>query len=348
MTVVHGSFRAGERPSFMTAAPQRKFGASIVHVGDVMAKNEDRQLAALTEIARIAGSASQGAEGGEEVVSRSMGDSVPSCRIKSLPGRLREKAAQFAAQINPVNSPLHELLPGGALAPLSLTLLTAKYWGPSPRQFSVSFLESTPADLRARIVSHMNAWTATADLSFAETSGTGEVRISRGPGGYYSYLGTDIALIPENRQTMNLEGFTMSHPESEFRRVVRHETGHTLGFPHEHMRKELVARIDPAKAYPYFLATQGWDKVMVDQQVLTPLDDSSIFGTRPDQDSIMCYQLPAQITFDGLPIQGGTDINATDFAFAALIYPKLSFTPEYAATRSEDDWDPSEDVLVPA
>jgi hypothetical protein len=194
----------------------------------------------------------------------------------------------------------------------------------------------------------MNAWTATAGMSFAETSGTGEVRISRGPGGYYSYLGTDITLIPQNRQTMNLQGFTMSTPESEYRRVVRHETGHTLGFPHEHMRKELVARIDPAKAYPYFLATQGWDKVMVDQQVLTPLDESSIFGTPPDQDSIMCYQLPGQITFDGLPIRGGTDINATDFAFAALIYPKLSFVPGYAATAPEDDWDPSEDVPVPA
>jgi hypothetical protein len=316
-----------------------------------MAKTKDRQLEALTEIVRIAGSASQGteyAERGEEDGSRSTGDSFPSCRIKALPARLHEKAAQVAAQINPVNAPLREVLPGGApVVPLSLTLLTAKYWGPSPRQFSVSFLETTPADLRARIVSHMNAWTATAGLSFAETSGTGEVRISRGPGGYYSYLGTDITLIPQNRQTMNLEGFTMSYPESEYRRVIRHETGHTLGFPHEHMRKELVARIDPAKAYPYFLATQGWDKVMVDQQVLTPLDDLSIFGTQPDQDSIMCYQLPGQITLDGLPIRGGTDINATDFAFAGLIYPKLSFTPEYA-TRPEDDWGPSEDVLVPA
>lgn len=316
-----------------------------------MAKNKERYQEALAEITRIALAASQRdySTNGDEEGGRADGD-VPGCQIKALPARLHEKAAQNAARINPVNAPLRELLSGGALvdSPLSLTITTAKYWGPAPRQFSVSFMEKTPPDLRARIVSHMNAWTQTTGMSFAETAGTGEVRISRGPGGYYSYLGTDVSLIPPNRQTMNLQGFTMNTAESEYRRVVRHETGHTLGFPHEHMRRELVARIDPAKAYPYFLATQGWSKTMVDQQVLTPLDDGSIFGTVPHQDSIMCYQLPGQITFDGLPIRGGTDINATDFAFAALIYPKLFRAPAEISTQHEDDWDPADDVLVPA
>lgn len=318
-----------------------------------MGTNNSRYQEALAEIARIAGTASQGteySESGDEETSRAVGGSVPGCRIKALPARLHAKAAQVAAQINPVNAPLGEPLPGGVLvdSPLRLTLTTAKYWGSFPRQLSVSFMESTPADLRARIVIHLNAWTATAGISFAETSGTGEVRISRGPGGFFSYLGTDVTLIPRNRQTMNLEGFTMSTSESEYRRVIRHEAGHTLGFPHEHMRKELVARIDPEKAYAYFLATQGWTKPMVDQQVLTPLDDRDILGTAPDQTSIMCYQLPGQITFDGLPILGGNDINATDFAFAGRVYPKPSFMLGDAASRSEDEWDPSEDVLVPA
>ena len=71
---------------------------------------------------------------------------------------------------------------------------------------------------------------------------------------------------------MNLEGFTMSTAESEYKRVVRHEAGHTLGFPHEHMRKALVARIDPVKAYAYAAANFGWSKEMVDQQILTAED----------------------------------------------------------------------------
>ena len=36
----------------------------------------------------------------------------------------------------------------------------------------------------------------------------------------------------------------------------------------------------------------------------------------------MCYQLPGSITRDGTPIVGGTDIDATDHAFAARLYPK--------------------------
>ena len=35
--------------------------------------------------------------------------------------------------------------------------------------------------------------------------------------------------------------------------MVRHEAGHTLGFPHEHMRKALVAMIDERKAIEYFV-----------------------------------------------------------------------------------------------
>jgi hypothetical protein len=227
---------------------------------------------------------------------------------------------------------------------MRLAVVTAKYWGPKPRKLTVSFMESTPADLKARIISHMNAWKKTACISFVGTSGVGDIRISRGPGGYYSYLGTDVLHIPKNRQTMNLQGFTMSTPESEYRRVVRHETGHTMGFPHEHMRKELVARIDPLKAYKWFLETYGWDKATVDAQVLTSLDQASIMATKPDQTSIMCYQLPGAITKDGKPIVGGTDINHTDYGFAGKIYP----LPHHlvAATAQEEDWAESEDPEV--
>ena len=206
--------------------------------------------------------------------------------------------------------------------PQRISVYTSKYWGRSERILTVSFMETTPADLRARIISHMNAWTKTGGISFVETSGTGQVRISRSMDGYWSYLGTDVLLIPKNRPTMNLQSFTMNTSESEYKRVIRHETGHTLGCPHEHMRKALVAQIDPQKAYDYFWRTQGWDKATVDAQVLSSLDEKSLMATPPDQTSIMCYQLPGSITRDGKPILGGTDINATDYAFIGTIYPK--------------------------
>lgn len=49
----------------------------------------------------------------------------------------------------------------------------------------------------------------------------------------------------------------MKTAESEFRPVVRHEAGHTLGFDHEHMRGDIVARIDRARAIKYFRKTAG-------------------------------------------------------------------------------------------
>jgi hypothetical protein len=276
------------------------------------------------------------------------------CTPKSIPDRLTMKAAEVAAKINPVNMPMSTAF-GRTVAgfeimePLRIALLTSKYWGATPRRLTVSFMENTPADLRARILTHLNAWTKTGCISFVETAGIGDVRISRGRGGYYSYLGTDVLLIPKNRQTMNLENFTMNTPESEFKRVIRHETGHTLGFPHEHMRKDLVARINPQKAYPFFLQTQGWDKATVDAQVLTPLDERTLMSTPSDQTSIMCYQLPGSITFDGRSIIGGIDINATDYAFVGQIYPKpragLLMDGDGSAALS-DEWDESEDVEV--
>lgn len=66
-----------------------------------------------------------------------------------------------------------------------------------------------------------------------------------------SYLGTDIRTIAADQPTMNLESFSMDTDESEYHRVVRHETGHTLGFPHEHTRAEIVNRIDRDKAIAF-------------------------------------------------------------------------------------------------
>lgn len=318
-----------------------------------MSENEKRLHEALAKIAEVA---SMAVNGGEYLDDEHDNDQAPEhapqqgelvCTPKTLPKRLLEKAAQTATKINPVNAPvfgpLAEMGVDLQLEPLRIAVMTSKYWGPTPRRLTVSFMESTSANLRARIISHMNAWSATAGISFVETRGTGDVRISRGPGGYWSYLGTDILHIPRNRQTMNLAGFTMNTAESEYKRVVRHETGHTLGFPHEHMRKELVARVVPEKAYEYFRRTQGWDRQTIDQQVLTSLDERSLISTPADQTSIMCYQLPGSITRDGRPILGGVDINQTDYAFAGRIYPQPGhhLMPEY-----EEEWEESEDVEV--
>ncbi|WP_425613787.1 M12 family metallopeptidase [Anatilimnocola sp. NA78] len=284
-------------------------------------------------------------------------DETPSCTPKFLPTRLLVAAAETAVRINPLNSPLiGPMAAAGATFavddPLKIAVVTAKYWGPETRRLTVSFMEAANNDVKNKILSHLNAWSKTCGISFVLTGGVGQIRISRGGGGFYSYLGTDVLHIPRNRQTMNLEGFTMNTSDSEYKRVVRHEAGHTLGFPHEHMREALVRRIDRHKAFAYFARTSGWDQQTVINQVLTPLDGRTILGTPTDQDSIMCYQLPASITVDGKPIRGGNDINATDYAFAGRIYPKSGAAIPQSATGSsdanwgEEDWPEGDDPDV--
>jgi hypothetical protein len=315
-----------------------------------MSRNEAQLRKTLAKIAELAGAVGNGGslDDHDDHDHEIDADGAIVCTPKALPQRLLLRAAQAALEVNPVNapqfSPFAALSSSGIMNPQAIAILTSKYWGPAARQLTVSFMETTAANLRARIVSHMNAWSKTAGISFVETQSNGNIRISRGGSGYWSYLGTDVLLIPKNRPTMNLQGFTMNTSESEYKRVVRHETGHTLGMPHEHMRKALIARIDRQKAYAYFLQSFGWDKATVDAQVLTPLDEKSIMSTPPDQTSIMCYQLPGSITRDGQPILGGMDINATDFAFAGKVYPKASQSMTFGSNG--DDWDESEDEDV--
>jgi hypothetical protein len=168
----------------------------------------------------------------------------------------------------------------------------------------------------------MNAWASYCNAHFTLTTVNPQVRISLTGSGYWSYLGTDILSIAAGQPTMNLQGFSMTTAESEYHRVVRHETGHTLGFPHEHTRSEIVSRIDPVKAKAYFLANDGWDAATVTAQVLTPLNDSALIETaHADPSSIMCYWLPASIMKDNIAVVGGTDIDTQDQQFAGQVYP---------------------------
>lgn len=222
-------------------------------------------------------------------------------------------------------------LPDAAFAPLPefIAVMRGAYWGEKGVDLSVQFLDNPDAETRRMILDDeigANAWgRGRANIRFRETNQQGQIRLTRDRSGYWSYLGT--GLLGVQGPTMNLQGFTSKTPVSEYRRVVKHEFGHSLGFPHEHMRADLVARLDRAKTIDYFARTQGWSERDVMQQVLTPLSEASLMATPADQTSIMTYMLPGSITKDGKPIPGGNDINESDLAFAARIYPLPSAPP---------------------
>jgi hypothetical protein len=254
------------------------------------------------------------------------------CRPKSLSLDQFVSAAKRAIEVNPENAREQRRVArtpvGRRGGPRRIAVVVGRKWPATGVKLSVSFLDNPSQALRKRIISHMNAWGESANVVFSETGGTGQVRIARldspaSLAGYWSYIGTEILEIKDAEPTLNLEAFTMRTSDAEFRRVVRHETGHTLGFEHEHMRSDIVQRIDRAKAIAFYDKDQGWTPEEVEQQVLTPLVKKSLMGTKDsDPVSIMCYHLPASIMKDRKAIRGGTDINPRDAAFAAQIYPK--------------------------
>ena len=250
------------------------------------------------------------------------------CRPRSLsPDRL-ELAARRAVEINPSNRAARRTVEvvgdGRRGGPRRLAVVVDKKWPASGVRLSVAFLDNPSQALRSQILLHMNAWSKAANVRFSETKGLGQVRIARvKDDGYWSLVGTDILGEDDDLPTLNLDAFTMKTSEKEFRRVVRHEAGHTLGFDHEHLRTGIVNQIIKKKAYAYFAKEMHWPPSEVDLQVLTPLADKSLMGTTEiDPLSIMCYDLPGSIMKTGKPVIGGSDINANDFAFAAKIYPK--------------------------
>ena len=254
------------------------------------------------------------------------------CTPKYLPSELAIPAATTASLQNPANKPPTEAIAasGLPLSPDHLAALTGKYWGSKGVKLTVGFLEQTANDLRNRILSHANAWgkETDANVEFVLADVDPQVRITRAQPGYWSYVGTDILHVEPRQPTMCLQGFTMALSEAEFRRVCRHEFGHTLGFPHEHMRRSIIDRLDARKTIAYFRETQGWSSAMVQSQVLTPLAEQSLFdATDADETSIMTYNLPGIITKDGRPIVGGHDIAPQDAAYVAKIYPKQTTAP---------------------
>jgi hypothetical protein len=260
--------------------------------------------------------------------------SIIVCKTRLLTPTQAATAMRRGLDINPANAIDHGTLsPPGADGgrrggQRRLAVVIARRWPKSGADLTVQFLDNPSPALRKRLLLHMNAWGEHANVRFAETRDVGMVRVARlnkppDDAGFWSYIGTEILGIEDALPTMNLEGFTMRTPESEFLRVVRHEAGHTLGFEHEHMRSDLVKRIDRRKAFAYFRREENWSAAETEEQVLTPLKTRSLMGTtESDPLSIMCYQIPAEITKDGKEIAGGTDINATDHAFAAQVYPK--------------------------
>ncbi|KAL0058792.1 hypothetical protein AAF712_014499 [Marasmius tenuissimus] len=139
----------------------------------------------------------------------------------------------------------------------------------------------------------------------------------------WSYIGTQILEQTKPQQpTMNIAvSPDLSNPD--FVTTLLHETGHTLGFTHEHFRPGLIERIDEKEAIAYY-KTMGWTEDQTKRNVLKPLSPTHEYDLSYEMDihSIMCYAIPNRILKDGSgDIPGGQDLSEYDKKHAAKVYP---------------------------
>ena len=235
--------------------------------------------------------------------------------------------AAHAIEVNPANDPLRHVPVQAGVAgvadviqPDRLAVLTGAMW-PTGTTLRVGF-EGGSTAVRDKVLGYAREWSKTANLDFDHATTNLDILVGFARPGYWSYLGAPSRMFASRGDvSLNLQGFDGSMPDSEWRRVVPHEFGHALGFPHEHLAKSIRDRLDPDKVYRYFGGPpNNWSRSLIDSQILDPPTASDWRQGTVEEDSIMCYTFGGNLTKDGRPIVGGTFLTDDDRATAGSWY----------------------------
>ncbi|MES2395412.1 MAG: peptidase M12 [Bacteroidota bacterium] len=208
----------------------------------------------------------------------------------------------------------------GLLRLNELALWRDKMW-PIGKRITVKFLDRNPF-LEYKIIAFANEWSTYANVyfDFIET-GNAEIRISLHPdGSSWSILGMAALNRPQNQATINFGWFNNTTPDAEIRRTTLHEFGHAIGCIHEHQTTASPIKWNVDVVYRVY-GVLGWDKDMVDNNVLKVFTQSEITNSAFDRDSIMIYPIPSILT-DGISIDMNMELSPVDKQFIASCYPK--------------------------
>lgn len=208
--------------------------------------------------------------------------------------------------------------------------LKNKFW--TPGQTIRVLFRNGSTTLQNRVFTAAEEWEKHANINLVKvTSGTAEVRVNFGSGGYWSYIGKDLVYVAADKPTMNLQ-FTDNVSDTELKRVTLHEFGHTLGLRHEQQQPLANIPWNSTAVYAYY-AQMGWSKQMVDDNVLNKNTAESSQHTEFDPTSIMQYAVSSSLTTNGYSIGWNTVLSATDKSFIGKVYTSTRIKVRHAASN---------------
>lgn len=252
--------------------------------------------------------------------------------IKATDARTQQKIDEIAAYRKAM---ARQAQPGNGQ--VEAVVRTALRWN-TPR-ITVCFLDGTQEG-QSRVAGVAREWSQGTGVVFdfgaagsprlCDAQRPSDIRVSFGPGGYWSYVGTIAREIAPERPTLNLEG--LSHPGdlTDYEHsVVLHEFGHALGFEHEHQSPK--SGCQEQFNWPYLYNSMGWDPEKVRFNMARFDQSSSMNGlesTAFDRSSVMLYSLnPEAFLQPGLAScyipTANTRLSPVDISAARYLYPPI-------------------------
>jgi hypothetical protein len=254
------------------------------------------------------------------------------CFDRIIPDHLKHVALERSIATRPDNRPklTKRLVAKLNMSPnpaLQMAMERGKYWQIG-QEVKCRFLDGSKTQkTKVEAIAHEWEQYTTVTFKFVAT-GAAEVRISfQADPGSWSGVGTDALVesyFPKNAPTMNYGWLRDDTDDAEYRRVVLHEFGHSLGAIHEHQSPGATAmKWDTAAVYKAFSGPpNNWSKAAIDHNILERYSKTQTNFTKFDPKSIMLYQFPAELFTDHHGTNSNGELSTTDKKFMKSQYHK--------------------------
>ena len=248
---------------------------------------------------------------------------------------------------------------------------TSKSWSPPDRRLDIGFMELPPGAREATFRAPEDANTArppdpedaairrmtpaaavrhmvetriaplvALTFRFVDDPAAADIRIRFVAGrGAWSAVGRDAEDIPADQPTMNLGYLDAA--------TILHEMLHALGMGHEHKNPQgWPIRWDLSALYRWAWRERRWSKPTVDRQIVTAVSEEVSNGSAFDEESVMLYYYPENVTLNLRGAKQNQRLSASDVMWLHNMYP--TGKTEAAVRRAWQDTVPPDPALPPA